>query len=221
MYYIVFSITVFSTASTAGYMIFFLVLIYGLMNGERVQKKELRVAKSLLAIICIVTVIALYFNLERFLSAVHLNNSLTFSRMLTVSENERMTSVLWNLERISEKPLFGYGYSGIVGIVSYGEAELTNSSLKLMTILGVGGVSFTLFLLIGIFRQQGIGFIPKLEIAVIILLIFNKENHDTFVFAWFLIFTLNTTKTLFVRKRVTLSGTEKYEQKAIFALEGK
>lgn len=194
IYYLVFAVTVLSTASSAGYILLFLVLAYVIVIQIDTQKsmtgKNVMLGAALIA--CAVVVLV-FLNLEAVVDYFGLSNNSIFIKILNTSESSRTESIWWNLEQFAKAPIFGHGYIGLSQLPVPKDFHCldTATSFRLLAVLGFGAAIYTVFIVRGIFRQKNVSVLSKMFWLLILLIIVNKEAHDSFLFMWLLIFFLN------------------------------
>ena len=67
----------------------------------------------------------------------------------------------------------------------------TATTFRLLAALGFGGIFFTVVLISGILRRYQLPWFVKIIMIIIMLLIINKEAHDSFLLAWCLAMYMN------------------------------
>lgn len=186
---IILFITVLSTASSAGYVLFFIAFFCNFVSNFKF-KKRFDYFKLFVVFAILILLIFIYFNLPSIIKMLSLDNEVVFEKLLHVSESERSDSIKVNLLSFYERPFFGFGFSNLYNSQAYeafGKSFAvldTATSFRLLAALGICGSFFTLILVIGILRQKTIPWFVKTFLVVIILVIINKEAHDSFLIAW-------------------------------------
>lgn len=190
---LVFVITILSTRSTAGYVLLMLSAVFiASYRINRIEAGVTRIASSIISLGLIFVLVYIYFNIQDILTRFGLQNELMYAKLLNVSDNSRIQSITWNFERFLEKPFIGYGKMALNDLNRSVDAT-TTTSVKLMAAYGFMGISYTIAMINGAFRQKQISFLTKISFIFIWLIITNKEGADSFVFSWILIFYLLTS----------------------------
>lgn len=200
VYYLVFTLTILSTGSSAGYVLLILAMIC--IVSYKISQNKDSTQRCIYSIVCIIlTVVACiaYLNLETLIDTLGLSGNMTVTKLLDVTENARVTSMSWSWQKFLERPLFGHGIVGL-SLQGGGAETSTTTSLRLMAALGIAGVLFTVIMVIGVFRQKRISFLTKSIFLLIWLMIVNKESQDAFVLHWVLVFYFNSTDDMLCRK---------------------
>ena len=200
VYYFVFTLTILSTCSSAGYVLLILAMIC--VVSYKISQNKDSTQRCIYSVICIVLTVVVYIsylNLETLIDTLGLSGNMTVTKLLDVTDNARVTSMSWSWQKFLENPLFGYGMVGLP--MQGGGAETsTTTSLRLMAALGIAGVLFTVIIVIGVFRQKRISFLTKCIFLLIWLMIVNKESQDSFVLHWIFVFYFNSTDDMLCRK---------------------
>ena len=194
--YAVLIISLLTTASSAGYVLLIIVIICNVLSRLKIEEKR-DYLKLVIVFILLGLLICIYLNLETIFRLMSLDNNLIFEKILHISESQRSDSVRVNLDAFLQKPLLGFGFSNLEQATSYkalGKSLIvvdTATTFRLLAAVGVAGIFFTAILVGGIFRNRKLPWFVKLVLAVITLLIINKEAHDSFLLAWCLAMYMN------------------------------
>lgn len=113
----------------------------------------------------------------------------------TRTTTTRLYSPLLNFQIFLSRPIFGIGfknanvyYSELMAYQNDVIGAQTSTSLYMMASLGIFGLSYTLFPLIGISRNKSLDALKRICVAIIMILIINKEPHNQLAFTWCLMF---------------------------------
>mgnify|MGYP005790236213 CR=1 FL=1 len=80
-------------------------------------------------------------------------------------------------------------YKGIFGMDA-----LTSTSAFMLAALGIWGISYTIFLCRGVWKQKQFGGTIRLLLLVLLLTIVNKEPHTSILFTYLMMYYLNADK---------------------------
>ena len=137
---------------------------------------------------CIILVIgAIVLNLDSIILNTALSNNeylikLTSTRL---SESSRITAIFHNLSIFRKNPLLGAGIDSVLSQMS-SWADISTTTYML-SIFGIMGLFYTIFIVWGIFSQKHINDFVKLLMFFILVLIVNKEPHINILFTWIII----------------------------------
>lgn len=179
---VLFVVTIITTTSSAGYAL--LILTIGVVM---LRDSKLSGYKKIFAM-CIVFVIgATVLNLDSIILNTTLSNNeylikLTSTRL---SESSRVTAIFHNLSIFRKNPLFGAGINSVLSQMS-SWADISTTTYML-SIFGIMGLFYTIFIVWGIFSQKYINDFVKLLLFFILVLIVNKEPHINILFTWIII----------------------------------
>lgn len=196
LYYVVFTITILSTSSSAGYLLLVLVALYLIASQLNNQKRfSTRVLFTCFVLLMCVLVLFAYFNMADIIKSLGLADDPVFEKLLDLSDSERAKAFTWNIEQTLASPLIGHGYTGLslLPIPTGSHCLDTATSLRLMAVFGLLGALYTAFLAYGVLKQKG-DLISRLLLLFILILIVNKEGQDAFLIMWMLILHLNSSK---------------------------
>lgn len=194
--YAILAISLITTASSAGYVLLAIAFICNLISQLKIDKKRDYV-KIVVVFVLFALLIIVYLNLATIIRMLSLDNNLVFEKMLHISESQRSDSIRVNLEAFLQKPIFGFGFSNIDQALSYkalGKSTAvvdTATTFRLLAAMGIGGAFFTLILIGGILRSKKLAWFVKIVMITIMMLIINKESHDSFLLAWCLAMYMN------------------------------
>ena len=194
--YAVLVISLLTTASSAGYVLLVIAIICNLISKLKIEDKR-DYLKLIFIFVLIALLVMAYLNLETIFRMLSLNNNMIFEKMLHISESQRSDSVRVNFNAFLQKPVFGFGFSNLNQAISYKELGKslivvdTATTFRLLAALGFGGIFFTVVLISGILRRYQLPWFVKIIMIIIMLLIINKEAHDSFLLAWCLAMYMN------------------------------
>ncbi len=191
---LLFVISIITTTSSAGYAL--LVLTIGIVL---LRESHLTGYKKVLAIFVIIIIGVVALNIDNIILNTSLSNNaylikLTSKRM---QESSRITAIFHNLSIFSKNPLFGAGIGSVLNQMS-SWADISTTTYML-SIFGVTGLLYTLFIVYGIFSQKQINIFVKLLFFFVILAIVNKEPHINIMFIWILILGMASNKKAIIQ----------------------
>ena len=189
LYYILFAVTIFTTKSTAGYMIFICVILFIFVNKlQKGSKVYSWLCFSLpilllLALICII-------KLDDIIFALNLQHDPTISKLLSENlyNSSRFIAIQSNLEIFFENPIFGVGLKQIGMLLKDLDSYDTATSFTMLSKFGIWGLAYTMMFVVGIFKFNGCNFLARMILLIIAMFIVNKEPHDAFLFTWLIMF---------------------------------
>lgn len=197
---LLFSITILTTQSTAGYLLWFLCLIILILNRtsykNKKENKDQKKISSYLKLLFFSGTILILFNLDSIIMNTSLINNQYIEKLLVeeLIESTRFNAISHNLSVYSENPVFG---SGIVTVSNqlknYAD---TSTTTYFISIFGVMGSMYTIYFIHGILKINSIDIYSKISIVFIILSIINKEPHGGIVFTWCILFYLLKETTI-------------------------
>ena len=157
--------------------------------------------KKLLAIIVVIAIAIVAFNIDNII----LNTSLAQNKYLIkltsdrMNQSSRITSIYHNLSIFRKRVLFGAGINSVLNQMS-SWADISTSTYML-SIFGVMGSLYTLFIIYGIFSQKNINIFVKLFFFFILISIVNKEPHINIMFTWIIILGMLSDKNAICIKK--------------------
>lgn len=205
--YIILGATILSTASSSGYVLLLMAIACNWISKIQIKEKK-DILKMVFAIGVIVSLIIIYINLDAIINAMALGDNRIFKKILDASNSERAESMRVNLNAFMQRPLLGYGYEGLL-VSDWYQFGIRNkividtaTSFRLLATLGISGVFFTVMLLRGIIKNKNISIWGKIVLIIIIILIINKEAHDSFLIGWCLMIYLNGYEDYKIKRSV-------------------
>lgn len=196
LYFIIFSITLFSTSSSAGYVIYIFVVTYIILSKIKVNTAE-DWPKLLLVTFILLLIVLLFLNINSIIVALDLQDNLVYAKLLDVEASQRYESIIYNLKIFLENPLVGRGFQGVnldkYYLLARQESIVldTATSFRLLATMGFSGIFFTYIFILGIIRRKNIAGVSKIILIIIVIMILNKEGQDTFLLPWTIAFYLN------------------------------
>lgn len=193
---LVFVVSIITTTSSAGYVLLIFSLGIVLLRGSKLSGY-----KKLLAIIVVIAIAIVAFNIDNII----LNTSLAQNKYLIkltsdrMNQSSRITSIYHNLSIFRKRVLFGAGIDSVLNQMS-SWADISTSTYML-SIFGVMGSLYTLFIIYGIFSQKNINIFVKLFFFFILISIVNKEPHINIMFTWIIILGMLSDKNAICIKK--------------------
>ena len=176
--------------STAGYILAFLVITMIWLLRMKYKRAT--------NIIILIAFLILYIFSDRIIERLYALNPDIFGKLVeqNVSANTRVFSTVACLRIFAQEPLTGLGmsyaidqynlYKPILGIDA-----LTSTSGFMLAAFGIWGISYTLFLCRGVFRQRRFPLSIRILLFLVLISIVNKEPHTSIIFTYILMFYLN------------------------------
>lgn len=196
LYFIIFSITLFSTSSSAGYVIYIFVIVYMMLSKIKINIPE-DWPKLVLITVVLFLLVLLCLNINSIIVALGLQDNLVYAKLLDMETSQRYESIIYNLKIFLEHPFVGVGFEGInldkYYLLARQEAVVldTATSFRLLATMGFAGAFFTYIFIWGIIRKRNILVVSKIILIIIVLIVLNKEGQDTFLLPWTIAFYLN------------------------------
>lgn len=193
---LVFVVSIITTTSSAGYVLLIFSLGIVLLRGSKLSGY-----KKMLAIIVVIGIAIVAFNIDNII----LNTSLAQNKYLIkltsdrMNQSSRITSIYHNLSIFRKRVLFGAGINSVLNQMS-SWADISTSTYML-SIFGVMGSLYTLFIIYGIFSQKNINIFVKLFFFFILISIVNKEPHINIMFTWIIILGMLSDKNAICIKK--------------------
>ena len=187
---ILFTTALFTTSSTAGYILLPFVFL-SKMLGSKDKRFRLIATVSVVALISILVFWS--DSISQYLARV---NPVMFGKLIdnaAVTKSTRFYSPLLCLSIFNDSPILGLGYAGANdAYIALAEStqmvdSLTSTSAFLMAAFGLGGLLMALFPLAAIMRLHYLSVPQRLLACVLILLVLNKEPHTTDLFMMILV----------------------------------
>lgn len=193
---LVFVVSIITTTSSSGYVLLIFSLGIVLLRGSKLSGY-----KKMLAIIVVIGIAIVAFNIDNII----LNTSLAQNKYLIkltsdrMNQSSRITSIYHNLSIFRKRVLFGAGINSVLNQMS-SWADISTSTYML-SIFGVMGSLYTLFIIYGIFSQKNINIFVKLFFFFILISIVNKEPHINIMFTWIIILGMLSDKNAICIKK--------------------
>ena len=179
---LLFVVTIITTTSSAGYALLILTIGVVMLRDSRLSGY-----KKIFAMCIIIVIGVIVLNLDSIILNTTLSNNeylikLTSTRL---SESSRVTAIFHNLSIFRKNPLFGAGINSVLSqMISWADISTTT---YMLSIFGIMGLFYTIFIVWGIFSQKHINDFVKLLLFFILVLIVNKETHINILFTWIII----------------------------------
>lgn len=179
---LLFVVTIITTTSSAGYALLILTIGVVMLRDSRLSGY-----KKIFAMCIILVIGAIVLNLDSIILNTALSNNeylikLTSTRL---SESSRITAIFHNLSIFRKNPLLGAGINSVLSQMS-SWADISTTTYML-SIFGIMGLFYTIFIVWGIFSQKHINDFVKLLMFFILVSIVNKEPHINILFTWIII----------------------------------
>ena len=182
-----FTVCIFTANSSAGFVLWFLCMVLLLLKNTKDGISLWRIIFSVVVLAAAFFVVA---NFDAILASTSLGENEYFIKLYSdnVSASTRSQAIQHNLKMFGQGPLFGAGYSNVTENMMY--TADTSTSTFLMSVFGILGISYTLFLGYGALKIKNLNFASKVIVAAILIIIVNKEPHHQIFFTWILLFYL-------------------------------
>lgn len=182
-----FTVCIFTANSSAGFVLWFLCMVFLLLKNTKGGVSAWRMIFSTVVLAAAFLLVA---NFDAILASTSLGENEYFIKLYSdnVSASTRSQAIQHNLKMFGQGPLFGAGYSNVTENMMY--TADTSTSTFLMSVFGILGIFYTLFLGYGAFKIKKLNFASKVIVAAILIIIVNKEPHHQIFFTWILLFYL-------------------------------
>ena len=179
---IVFVVSIITTTSSAGYAL--LVLAVGVIL---LRQSQLNGYKKILAICIIIIIGVVALNIDSIILNTSLSNNAYLVKLTSerLKQSSRITAIFHNLSIFWKSPLFGAGVSNVLSQMS-SWADISTTTYML-SIFGILGSLYTLFIVYGIFSQKQMNVFVKLLFFFVLVAIVDKEPHINIMFTWIII----------------------------------
>ena len=192
-YFVIFFIALLFTNSTFGILA---LTIVGLIAINRKVKSFWLSAILYTLILGSLTVYIIFSDtIIPFLSGIFPNvfRKLVSGETSTLIDISRFFAPLANMQIFMESPIFGVGMHRASEAFLEKAKELnisaqTSTMTSLMASFGIFGALYTIFFFFGLFRMKKVAIEDKVLLAILFVLILNKEPHNDISFEWILIF---------------------------------
>lgn len=193
-------LTILTTVSAAGYVLFLLALALLSFNISRRSKSKL----AFVAPITFVIIAAVLFMSGFIENMISSNKFLAELNSDALLNSSRLLAIEQNMELFWKSPFFGFGQSYVIANTI--NVSNTAGSFYLLSSFGILGITYTLAIFYGIFRQRGLTFIEKLLVAIIFFIIINKEGQYDYMMNWVLVFILLSSNNVFAELKPNKGG---------------
>ena len=202
---ILFSVCIFTANSSAGFVLWFLCMVLFFVRKKNVVLGHL---KTIFSFVLLIAAIGLILNFDTILAKTALGENEYFIKLSSdsISDSSRNNAISHNLKMFMTDPVFGAGYATVMKNIAH--VADTSTSTFLMSIFGVLGMSYTVFIVYGVLKIKNANFLSKILLLVIMIVIVNKEPHHQIFFTWILIFYLSKG---FDDEKIEIEEKEKFK----------
>lgn len=181
---ILFSLGIITANSSAGFALIFLCLALLLVHTG----KKNNALKSIVSFILIIVVIIAFANLDTIIESTGLSENPYFQKLLTenIEDSSRNQAISHNLSIFASDPIFGAGYTTVTQNMDH--IADTSTSTYLMSVFGIGGSLYTLFIVWKVLSLKGENLSSRIILLAITLVIINKEPHYQLLSTWIILF---------------------------------
>lgn len=204
---ILYTVGVLLSGSTAGILILLILLVAYLWRRWNFERYRL----ANFAFVALIALgLSFYETLFQWLYEV---NPDVFGKLMeTTSETTatRLNAPMANLQIFLQSPVFGHGFTDAATLFTSfmgieGEWNIvaqTSTGTQMLAAIGICGVAYTLAFFVPLFlgKKSGLGFVSRIAIAAIMLLITNKEPHLHIALTWLLMFLCVSKKEPSINK---------------------
>lgn len=197
-------IALLSTMSTAAVVFVSLLFLFWLTLKIKGDYQQV-----LLLLVFSLFFLVLFININQIISFLIEFNPQMFSKLSGTEANsisivERIESPLANVDVFLGNPYFGLGLGGqAIEYERLTTSSQTSSSTVYLSSFGIFGGVYSMFWLLGIFRQKSLNFIAKIILIAFLFSALNKEPHLYFSMTYIALFyLLNVQRNLERRIRV-------------------
>lgn len=185
-------LTILTTGSSTGYVIFFLILELFLIKYFLDFKKDSRLYYVYLWLVLVIVffTIFLFLNLDSVISNIpffHNNRMLTKLLSTNLENTSRIKSITMWIEEFLSAPITGVGIQGIVADYIWD----TSTNFLMLGSFGILGLIYTMMLIRGVFSLDSKPILIKILYLLIILIILNTQPHYKMLISWIYLFYLN------------------------------
>lgn len=185
---IIFGACLYTTNSAAGYALALMCITLLLVNRDTVKIKT--PLFYFFATVFFTGALMLIINIPVIIQNTTLSSNPILRKLLyeNLSETTRTLAISHNMRIFFENPFFGAGIDFVRSNVLY--VADTSTSTHLLSIYGIPAISYTLFWVYGIFKNQRKNIFVKISLLFIFMSIVNKEPHGGIIFTWCILFYL-------------------------------
>ncbi|MEG0155140.1 MAG: O-antigen ligase family protein [Lachnospiraceae bacterium] len=196
---IILSVTVFTSQSTAAYLLYILALC--LLFVKTIKKITIR--KIVLLFILGGIIACIFMNINDIFNYLLESQPRVFSKLVneTASSTMRAESPFVNFEIFMEHPILGVGLDQVGKLYSSANISQTSTTTYLMASFGIIGVLVTIFQGAGILFYKRWNVISRIIVFVVFFSIINKEPHMFFTITWIISFYF--IRDFFSAKQIT------------------
>lgn len=190
---IIFSLGIFTAKSSAGYALWFLIILLVFLNNKNdnsIKKSRTNIYKSIFSSVILIFGILVILNLDSILTYTGLIENPYFYKLSSneITSSSRLLAIEYNIQFFLRHPLWGQGFD-----MAYKTAQLwcdTSTSTFFMNVFGWLGIAYTFLWGIAIFKMKKTNFNSKIVVFFIVLSILNKEPHGKLAITWVILYFL-------------------------------
>lgn len=184
---ILYFVTIITVNSSAGFVLMFFCMMLVVARTIKMQKAFSWWMPIVLGLL--IAGIVAVLNLDMIISGMALADNPYFEKLLAenVENSSRIKAIAHNFEVFASDPIFGVGFSGAASVMEY--VADTSTCTYLLSVFGIPGILYTVFWIVGIFKQKKNIFVKTL-LCVIFMVILNKEPHHNLLISWIIMFYL-------------------------------
>lgn len=175
-----------TTQSSAGYgLLLFVFSIVLIRASIFIKDTGLRIV---VRVSVIALSIALLLHYPTVFELVGVADNPTIQRLAgeSLAGQSRLLAVGHNLNMFLRNPIFGNGFAESYSHILY--VADTSTSTFMLSVFGILGIQYTLYWIYGVVKGKGRDMPVSIMVALVILLIVNKEPHHNLVASWCLMF---------------------------------
>lgn len=185
---ILFAVCLYTTNSSAGYVLAFICVMILMVNKDKIKSKNLLF--FFFASVLYFGLLVLIVNIPIIIQNTALINNPTLRKLLyeNLSETTRTLAFSFNIKVFLQYPIFGAG----VDFVRQNMIKVadTSTSTHLLSIYGIQALSYTFLWMYAILKNKRKNIFVNFSILFIIMAIVNKEPHSGIIFTWCVLFYL-------------------------------
>ena len=171
---VLFSIGIITANSAAGFALLPFCLLLFLSKSKK--DKWLYYFGAGIAAFLVLLLPIVLLNLDSIIQNSFLGDNEYIQKLLTenLKEQSRLRAITHNISVFLDNPFLGAGIRGAEGQIAH--VSDTSTSTYLMSVYGILGASYTIFWIIGVFRQKNLNLITKLLVLLIFFIIVNNKK---------------------------------------------
>lgn len=183
IYLLTIIIAVFTTESSAGYGLLYLVVLMWLVLIMFRKKGYTRYIIFTVIVAPFILLITVY---PFIVQALGLSNIDAIQKLLPseIVNQSRYLAIIHNLDIFSRMPIFGVGFTEATQLIEH--VSDTSSTTYLISVFGLPGILYTLMFIIGTLKSPYFIKGTRSIVLIILLIIINKEPQYIILFSWIL-----------------------------------